>query len=125
MPILRCAVPTLPFRRLPQQPIAAALLLLVLAVAGCGLARPPWQKPGASVDQVSADYEDCLARVRHLTQRDYAIDTDIAASRGSDWRNTGNYQSRVDTNQSADAAYAEGQITGCMTAKGYAPKADY
>ena len=117
-------------RRLP--PILAAGLLL----AGCanmslpGWPKPApetavgasaWAKPGMNPADVASAYNDCLDVANVATDNDFAIDQDIAASRGSDLQH-----SDFAAIQSRDAGQtsrnrAQSVLSSCMEGKGFTP----
>jgi hypothetical protein len=97
--------------------IAAALLCL----AGCADTGRAWTKAGVSTAQRAADFNECQDEARQQTQRQYAIDSDIMASRGNDWRRSGTYNLESDR-LTADAGDKSTRImNACMVGKGYAP----
>ncbi len=98
----------------------AVPVLACLPGAGCTSAAN-WVKPGTDQDRVAADLSDCQELTREETQRNYAIDNDIMASRGKDWRNIGLYQFQSDQISGDDADKSERILSSCMEGKGYSP----
>jgi hypothetical protein len=97
----------------------AAAFALVLALVACA-GGPQWTKPGASADQAAGDLADCQSQAQDATRRDSQIDSDIMASRGHDWSNSGTldlHQTVLDAGTSDRAGAVE---QSCMTSKGYA-----
>lgn len=96
---------------------SAAALALVLALAGC--AGPRFVKPGTTAEEAASDYAQCSALAQQGNPRDNAIESDILASRGRDWENSGTLAAHKDVFQ-ADAYYRAANVTRyCMLAKGY------
>ncbi len=93
----------------------AAMLLLLAGCAGSG----GWTKPGTDAALRSADFSDCQDLSRQQTQRQYAIDSDIMASRGSDWHRSGTFNLETDRINSDPGVQTDQIIAGCMHARGY------
>jgi hypothetical protein len=58
---------------------------------------------------------------RSATRRQSNIDQDIAASRGGDWRNAGQYNFQQSMLGGDDDDYARRLMLNCMQGKGYRP----
>jgi hypothetical protein len=97
----------------------AMLAALLLGLAACAGRDAAWQRPGTSEATRSADYSYCRSEAKSLTGPALGIDQDIAASRGGDWQNSGQYQSRMEQNTGSDAAAFGSAVTSCMEDKGY------
>jgi hypothetical protein len=112
-------------------------LLLALGVplflAACGAfplpKSPPeaaasataWSKPGADAAAVAGAYGDCLEAANIVTDKDFGIDQDIAASRGGDiQRSSFAGQSLRDTQQN-NRDRAQTILSSCMRGKGFVP----
>lgn len=97
-------------------------LALVCSLAGCA-GSAEWTKEGVSHQTAAQDLAECRSDAQAATRRDTNIETDILASRGRDWQNSG----ALDTKQATFAAETQGTekdvITRCMIGKGYAPGA--
>ncbi|HEV3176435.1 MAG TPA: hypothetical protein VGZ72_10625 [Stellaceae bacterium] len=94
---------------------------LALLLAACS-SKPQWVKPGTSSDTVSDDLAECRALASAATRQDAAIDQDILATRGTDWRNNNTLQAKKQTFAMQDQGHARDIIADCMSAKGYAPR---
>jgi hypothetical protein len=99
---------------------AAAFLVLL---AACTPDTGRWDKDGASADARGRDLSECRAEARRAVERDQNIDTDIMASRSTDWQNTGTIVQRRDTMRYSNIGRYEDVIAGCMKARGYAAAA--
>jgi hypothetical protein len=94
-------------------------LILACCLSGCAGAASAWQKPGVSAAQRGDDLGDCQDETRQATQREYAIDQDIDASRAaSPWNADTTQTQQIDT---ADAAKSDNILAACMIGKGYSP----
>lgn len=97
-------------------------LALVCSLAACA-SSAEWAKDGVSHETAAQDLADCRSDAQAATRRDTNIETDIMASRGRDWHDSGAF----DTKQATFAAENQGTqkdvITRCMIGKGYAPGA--
>jgi hypothetical protein len=100
----------------------ALALAGVTVLTACSSPSAGWQKAGVSDQQRQADYSVCRAQMRAATDKDYAIDQDISASRSNDWRNAGQLNAQRDNLTSGDADYSRRVLGACMTAKGYQPR---
>jgi hypothetical protein len=113
--------------------LAAALLLLF---AGCGSMSLPgwpkgppegaasagaWTRPGADAATIESAYGECLAATDTATRNDFAIDQDIAASRGGDLQRSdfARTQSREARDTTRDRA--QRLLSSCMQGKGFKP----
>ncbi len=98
----------------------AASLALALFLIGCA-GTGDWNRQGASSQQTAAAFADCQSQAREATQRDTNIMTDIIATRGHDWRETG----VMSTQMSEFAAENHGRtshiVDRCMIGKGFVP----
>jgi hypothetical protein len=104
--------------------VKSALAIVVILILGaCVSEAETWQKEGAAGDGRSRDLAECRSEARRAVQRDVNIDTDIMASRGTDWQNSGVITARRDTMQSSNAGRFDDVVAGCMRGRGYAPAA--
>jgi hypothetical protein len=102
-----------------QAPPAAALAAL-LALLACAGGRQ-WTKPGVSADQAADDAADCQSQAQQATRRDSQIDSDILASRGHDWSNSGTLAVHQTVFDTGTTDRADAVLQSCMLTKGYAP----
>jgi len=96
-------------------------IVCLLGLAGCASGAKNWAKSGGTDAQRSADYAQCQSAVKGTTRRERNIDQDIAASRGGDWRNAGQYNYQQSQIGSSDEDYARRLMLSCMQGKGYRP----
>ena len=94
-------------------------IAVLVGLAACSTASRNWVRPGASDAQRDKDYDVCHSQMRSATKQAYDIDQDITASRGSDWRRMGNYNSQSSQLSQGDADYGAQVLSSCMTDKGY------
>ena len=98
----------------------AILVALAVVVGGCA-GGGDWARPGTSPQQTAAELSDCQSQARAATERDTNIMSDIMATRGNDWRNTG----VMSTQMSEFAAENHNRTTDivhrCMVGKGFVP----
>jgi hypothetical protein len=78
-----------------------------------------WGRPGVSDSQRSADYSQCRSEMRAVSKQADDINQDITASRGSDWRKYGQYNSQQSQLAGVDSDYAARVLHDCMKDKGY------
>jgi len=98
--------------------LTAIITLAGLAACANDGARN-WSRPGVSDSLRNADYSECRSEMRAVTKQSDDIDQDITASRGSDWRKLGQYNSQQSQLAGADADYAARVLHDCMKDKGY------
>jgi hypothetical protein len=91
-------------------------LCLVLTLAACGA---EWRKPGVSAEKAGKDYSECRHRAEMAQRRDSNIDTDILASRGTDWNRAGVLQTKRNDYADANSARSGDVVERCMIDKGY------
>lgn len=96
--------------------IAAAPLLLL---AGCIGGGEGWTKPSLDVAQRSVDFAECKQDTRQATQREYSIEQDINASRGTDMRNRGTFGQLSQNLDSSAGDQSTALLESCMLGKGY------
>ena len=95
-------------------------LAVAAALAAC--AGPQWTKPGAAADTVAADYADCRSQAYQTTRRDADIQSDILASRGHDWEQSGTLMTHTDSFAAENQRRAGNVVGACMQLKGYTIK---
>jgi hypothetical protein len=97
-----------------------AAIVAVAGLAACAShADRNWDRPGVSDNQRAADYAECRSEMRAVTKQSDNINQDITASRGSDWRRMGDYDSQQSQLAGADSDYAARVLHDCMKDKGY------
>lgn len=96
--------------------IAIAPLLLLCGCLGGG---EGWTKPSLDVAQRSADFAACKQDTRQATQREYAIEQDINASRGTDMRNRGTFDQLSQNLDTSPRDQSTALLQSCMLGKGY------
>jgi len=99
--------------------LAAIVLLALPMLAACGTTH--WGKAGAGKDAAEADLADCQARAQALIERDANIESDILATRGRDWAQSGSLGVKQASTAAADRGRERHYVEDCMRAKGYAP----
>ena len=106
--------------------LCAALLLTACGVLPSPKTPPEaaasanaWSKPGADPAAVESAYRDCLDAVDTVTDKDFNIDQDIAASRSGDFqRSSFAGRSARDTQQN-NRDRAQTMLSSCMHGKGF------
>lgn len=96
------------------------VLICALALLGC-VGRPEWSKEGVSQQAVAEALADCQNIAREATQRDVNIETDIMATRGSDWQRTGVMAEHVDAFSAENSSRTSDIVNRCMIGKGFVP----
>jgi len=102
-----------------RQAAAGFLVALALVLIGCAAGGGRWIKPGADDATVSVDLGACRAEAREAARRDNAIDSDILASRGTDWQHGGTLGLVEDEMASARASRGDAVLARCMATRGY------
>jgi hypothetical protein len=93
-------------------------LAVLLALAACGGAGQ-WTKPETSREKAAQDYSDCRHLAEVANQRDSDIDTDILASRGTDWERLGVISTKRAEFADSNRVRSGDIVTRCMIGKGY------
>ncbi|HWB48384.1 MAG TPA: hypothetical protein VG651_04685 [Stellaceae bacterium] len=118
--------------RLGLQPLFLALGAALL-LAGCDAIplpkAPPeaaasaaaWNKPGADAAAVESAYRDCLEIADTVTDKDFNIDQDIAASRGGDLQRSSFAGASLRGTQQSNRDRAQTVLSSCMRGKGFTP----
>ena len=96
-----------------------AAIATLVGLAACASGARNWAKPGVSDSQRAADYAECRSEMRAVNKQNDDIDQDITASRGSDWRRLGQYNSQQSQLSQSDSDYAARLMRSCMKDKGY------
>ena len=94
---------------------------LLLVLAAC---KSDWRKSGVSSEKAGKDYSECRHRAEMAQRRDSNIDTDILASRGTDWSRAGVLQTKRDNYADANSARSGDIVERCMIDKGYSTNSD-
>lgn len=97
----------------------AAFVALAGITACASSGERNWGRPGVSDSQRSADYSQCRSEMRAVSKQSDDINQDITASRGSDWRKYGQYNSQQSQLAGVDSDYAARVLHDCMKDKGY------
>ena len=101
--------------------IRGTALAIALALAACA-GPPQWTKAGVGADTIATDYADCRSQAHQETRRDNNIQSDILASRGHDWEQSGTLAAHNDVFASEDQ-HRFGDVLGdCMRLRGYTAK---
>jgi hypothetical protein len=93
-------------------------LVLLLALSACGGAGQ-WSKPEATREKAAQDYSECRHAAEVANRRDSDIDTDILASRGTDWERLGVISTKRAEFADSNRARSGDMVSRCMIAKGY------
>lgn len=80
-----------------------------------------WTKAGVDAASVERAYNDCLSLTDTATRTDFAIDQDIAASRGSDLQHSDFAGAQLRGAQQSDRDRAQSILSSCMEGKGFTP----
>ncbi len=92
---------------------------LAFCLYGCG--GNSWVKDGVSPPLAAQELADCKSLAQTAHQRDADIDTDIMASRGRDWQQSGVIQAHRNTDETVAGDRDEDFVERCMVSKGFAP----
>jgi len=95
-------------------------LAVALCLLGCG-GEPQWSRDGVSPEMAARELADCRSIAQEATQRDTNIDTDILASRGKDWQQSGVLGLKVATYDAQNRDLSGDIVRQCMIGKGFAP----
>ena len=93
-------------------------LAMLLALAACGGAEQ-WSKPDTPREKAAQDYSECRHVAEIANRRDSDIDTDILASRGTDWERLGVISTKRAEFADSNRARTGDIVTRCMIGKGY------
>jgi uncharacterized protein YjbI with pentapeptide repeats len=112
------------------------LVFALAALAACnsvslpGWPKPPptsaasastWTRPGVDAATVESAYDDCLNVANSATQKDFDIDQDIAASRGSDLQHSEFAGASLRDAQQTSRDRDQTVLSSCMETKGFSP----
>jgi hypothetical protein len=98
----------------------AILVTLALVLVGCA-GGGDWARPGTSPQQTAAELSDCQSQARAATERDTNIMSDIMATRGNDWRQTGVMSTQMSMFSAENHNRTSDIVNRCMIGKGFAP----
>ena len=102
-----------------------------LFIAGCDALPSPksppeaaasasaWSKPGADAAAVESAYRDCLEAADTVTDKDFNIDQDIAASRGGDLQRSSFAGRSLRDTQQNNRDRTQAILSSCMRGKGF------
>jgi hypothetical protein len=93
-------------------------LVLLLALPACAGAGQ-WSKPETTREKAAQDYSECRHAAELANRRDSDIDTDILASRGTDWERLGVISTKRAEYADSNRARSGDMVTRCMIGKGY------
>ncbi len=91
----------------------------LLLLAGCIGGGEGWTKPSLDVTQRASDFAECRQDTRQATQREYSIEQDINASRGTDLRNRGTFSQLSQNIDTSARDQSTALLDSCMLGKGY------
>jgi hypothetical protein len=91
---------------------------LAIGLAACS-SGGEWEKPGASTDDRDLALAECRQEARVATNRDAAINQDIASTRMQDWTRSGVSDTRRELLNDQTRALGEDIFNRCMAAKGW------
>jgi hypothetical protein len=97
--------------------LRTASLVTLLALAACGGGQ--WTKPETSREKAAQDLSECRHAAEIANRRDSDIDTDILASRGTDWERLGVISTKRAEYADSNRARSGDIVTRCMLGKGY------
>jgi hypothetical protein len=100
-----------------KQSILVALAVVLTGCAGGG----DWARSGTSPQQTATELSDCQSQARAATERDTNIMSDIMATRGNDWRQTGVMSTQMSEFAAENHNRTSDIINRCMIGKGFAP----
>jgi hypothetical protein len=113
-----------------------SLVVVLTAVTACssvslpGWPKPPpeaavsasaWTRPGTDAATIASAYDDCLNVANSATEKDFNIDQDIAASRGSDLQHSDFAGASLRGAQQNDRDRDQAVLSACMETKGFSP----
>jgi hypothetical protein len=94
-----------------------ALAVVLTGCAGSG----DWSRSGTSSQQTAAELSDCQSQAREATERDTNIMSDIMATRGNDWRETGVMSTQMSEFAAENHNRTSDIVNRCMVGKGFVP----
>ena len=100
-----------------KQSVIVALVVILAGCAGTG----DWTRPGTSSQKTAAELADCQSQARAATDRDTNIMSDIMATRGNDWRQTGVMSTQMSMFAAENHNRTSDIVNRCMIGKGFAP----
>ena len=93
-------------------------LVLLLALPACD-GGGQWSKPETTREKAAQDYSECRHSAEVANRRDSDIDTDILASRGTDWERAGVISTKRAEYADSNRVRSGDMVTRCMIGKGY------
>ena len=93
-------------------------LVLLLALSACN-GPGQWSKPDTTREKAARDYSECRHAAEIANRRDSDIDTDILASRGTDWERASVIATKRAEFADSNQARSGDMVTRCMIGKGY------
>jgi hypothetical protein len=122
-----------PRAREGERPRLLLALGIALLLAACDALPSPkatpeaaasagaWSKPGADAAAVDSAYRDCLEAADTVTDKDFNIDQDIAASRGGDLQRSSFAGRSLRDTQQNNRDRTQTILSACMRGQGFAP----
>jgi hypothetical protein len=96
------------------------IVALAVVLTGCA-GTSDWTRSNTTSQQTAAELSDCQSQARVATQRDTNIMTDIMATRGNDWRQTGVMGTQTSLFAAENHERTSDIIHRCMLGKGFVP----
>ena len=96
------------------------IVALAVVLTGCA-GGGDWARSGTSSQQTAAELSDCQSEARVATKRDTNIMSDIMATRGNDWRQTGVMSTQMSEFAAENRNRTSDIIHRCMIGKGFVP----
>ena len=96
------------------------LVAVAVVLSGCA-GGGDWARSGTSPQQTAAELSDCQSQARAATERDTNIMSDIMATRGTDWRQTGVMSTQMSEFAAENRNRTSDIIHRCMIGKGFVP----
>jgi hypothetical protein len=98
-----------------------ALLAGLFGLAACSGGGSGWYRPNTAEAARDRDYEACRSEARAAAGPSLGINQDIAASRGSDWAQSGRTDA-IEQNSSPGSDTFRIELSSCMQGRGYSAR---
>jgi len=96
-----------------------AALVPVLALAACAGGDGGWTRANTPPTDAAAALESCNGDIRAALDPEYGVDSDIIASRSTDWKRSGIYSMQRDQAVASSAELSDRLVAQCMIGKGF------